>query len=218
MRNVMAYIVGAQRVSGGRGRVLIATFSVLAAVGIGIVTNIVTERPGWGWGIALAVLVVVTIVAQVVSTNGDHRPGEQGAPERPAPGEQTRAGAVPHQLPAVTGRFVGRAPEIEALNRLADEAGMATVRGAPGVGKTTLALHWAHRIGAPRFPDGQLYVNLRGFDVVDSPMEPGEALRGFLRGVRRQVRAHAADARWPGGSLPEPARETAGARRVGRRS
>lgn len=158
---------------------MIASLSVLAAVGSGIVTNIVTERPGWGWGTALVALVVVAIVAQVVSTNADRRPGEQGTPKRPAPDEQTRAGAVPHQLPAVTGRFVGRAHEIEALNRLADEDGVATVCGAPGVGKTTLALHWAHRI-EPRFPDGQLYVNLRGFDVVDSPMEPGEALRGFL--------------------------------------
>ena len=158
---------------------LIAALSVLAAVGSGIVTNIVTERPGWGWGIALAVLVVVAIVAQVVSTNVDHAPGGHGAPERPARSEQARAGAVPHQLPAVTGRFVGRAPEIEVLDRLADEDGVATVRGAPGVGKTTLALHWARRI-EQRFPDGQLYVNLRGFDVVDSPMEPGEALRGFL--------------------------------------
>jgi predicted ATPase len=56
------------------------------------------------------------------------------------------------------------------------------VTGAPGVGKTTLALHWAHRI-AERFPDGQLYVNLRGFDPGGSVMEPAEAVRGFLDGL-----------------------------------
>ena len=55
----------------------------------------------------------------------------------------------------------------------------AVVTGAGGVGKTALVLQWAHRHAAD-FPDGQLYVNLRGFDPVGEPMPTAVALRGFL--------------------------------------
>ncbi|WP_125934014.1 hypothetical protein [Streptomyces sp. WAC 06738] len=55
--------------------------------------------------------------------------------------------------------------------------------GTAGVGKTALAVHWAHR-AAERFPDGQLYVYLRGFAAADSPTDPAEALRGFLQALR----------------------------------
>jgi hypothetical protein len=48
-----------------------------------------------------------------------------------------------------------------------------------GVGKTALAVRWAHEV-APQFGDGQLYVNLRGFDPADAPAAPGEAIRGLL--------------------------------------
>jgi tetratricopeptide (TPR) repeat protein len=56
---------------------------------------------------------------------------------------------------------------------------IAAVTGTAGVGKTTLAVHWAHRV-AESFPDGQLYVNLRGFDPSGSATDPAEVLRGFL--------------------------------------
>jgi tetratricopeptide (TPR) repeat protein len=56
---------------------------------------------------------------------------------------------------------------------------ICAVSGAAGVGKTTLAVSWAHRV-AGEFPDGQLYVNLRGFDQYSAPMDPAEAIRGFL--------------------------------------
>jgi tetratricopeptide (TPR) repeat protein len=58
---------------------------------------------------------------------------------------------------------------------------ISAVSGTAGVGKTALAVRWAHRISG-RFPDGQLYVNLRGYDP-DLPMPPGDALAGFLRGL-----------------------------------
>jgi tetratricopeptide (TPR) repeat protein len=93
--------------------------------------------------------------------------------------------SVPHQLPGTTRLFAGRATELETLTGLADTAcpGSAPViiaiDGTAGIGKTVLALHWAHQI-ADRFPDGQLYVNLRGFDPGGEPVQPAEAVRAFL--------------------------------------
>lgn len=56
---------------------------------------------------------------------------------------------------------------------------ITAIEGSAGIGKTALALHWAHQ-AAPRFPDGQLYVNLRGFEPANTPVDPADALRGFL--------------------------------------
>jgi len=94
---------------------------------------------------------------------------------------------VPRQLPGTVAHLAGRATELAALNRLLDEADrivpgtavIGAVSGMAGVGKTTLVLYWAHR-AASRFPDGQLYVNLRGFDPSGSPVTPAEAIRRFL--------------------------------------
>jgi transcriptional regulator with XRE-family HTH domain len=95
--------------------------------------------------------------------------------------------AAPGQLPATATGFTGRAAELQALTRiLDDDAGgaagtvvISAIGGTAGVGKTTLALHWAHQV-AGRFGDGQLYVNLRGFDPSGVPASPQEAIRGFL--------------------------------------
>jgi DNA-binding SARP family transcriptional activator/tetratricopeptide (TPR) repeat protein len=93
---------------------------------------------------------------------------------------------VPRQLPMATWHFTGRAEELKALTDLLDIAEgnqkatfIEAVSGMPGIGKTALALHWAHMI-ADRFPDGQLYVNLRGYDPLGVPTEPGAVIRGFL--------------------------------------
>ena len=99
-----------------------------------------------------------------------------------APGRQ----GAPRQLPPAVGHFTGRAAALEALTSLLDRSTEAhapvvisAIGGTAGIGKTALALFWAHRV-ADRFPDGQLYVNLRGFDPSGRPATPGEALRGFL--------------------------------------
>jgi DNA-binding SARP family transcriptional activator len=93
--------------------------------------------------------------------------------------------AVPRQLPAGVAHFAGRTDELKALTSLLDaSAGGGTVvisaiGGTAGVGKTALAVHWAHQV-AGRFPGGQLYVNLRGFDPSADPVTPADALRRFL--------------------------------------
>jgi DNA-binding SARP family transcriptional activator/Tfp pilus assembly protein PilF len=88
------------------------------------------------------------------------------------------AGAhVPRQLPAAPPHFVGRGRELTALHAGGD--GISTIEGTAGIGKTALALRFAHDV-APRFPDGQLYLNLRGFDPVSAPVEPVDVIRDFL--------------------------------------
>jgi tetratricopeptide (TPR) repeat protein len=114
---------------------------------------------------------------------------ELDAPARPASDVRgAQAGGVPAQLPSAVRAFTGRDAELESLDALlpapADAAAaapvvIAAVSGTAGVGKTTLAVRWAHRVAA-RFPDGQLYVNLRGFDPGGLALEPSEAIRGFL--------------------------------------
>jgi DNA-binding SARP family transcriptional activator len=94
--------------------------------------------------------------------------------------------AVPRQLPGAVRHFAGRREELEVLARLLDQVEdtvaavvISAIDGMAGIGKTALALYWAHHV-ADRFPDGHLYVNLRGFDPSGSPVAPTEAIRGFL--------------------------------------
>ncbi|MGM1059059.1 BTAD domain-containing putative transcriptional regulator [Saccharothrix sp. Mg75] len=100
----------------------------------------------------------------------------------PSPPPRPQPVAVPNLLPARNPHFVGRdgaLAELSARARQAGGAGMVVVSGTAGVGKTTLAVHWANQV-ADAFPDGRLYVNLRGFDPSGEPVPPGEAVRGFL--------------------------------------
>lgn len=111
---------------------------------------------------------------------------EGAAPGLPggARGVDRPASVVPQQLPADLAGFTGRADVIKALDGLLEESGSPTVlalHGGGGIGKTTLAVHWAHRV-KERFPDGQLFVDLRGYGP-GSPTAPAEALDGLLRGL-----------------------------------
>jgi tetratricopeptide (TPR) repeat protein/transcriptional regulator with XRE-family HTH domain len=107
-----------------------------------------------------------------------------GEPSPPTEQEQGQVRPVPAQLPADVFAFAGRDDELAELDALlaagADRTAMviAAMSGTAGVGKTALAVHWAHRVRS-RFPDGQLYVNLRGYDP-GQPMAAGEALARFL--------------------------------------
>ncbi|MFC0111122.1 ATP-binding protein [Kibdelosporangium aridum] len=89
------------------------------------------------------------------------------------------AGAVPRQLPSGTPHFVGREQELARLDELVNGAAIVAINGAPGVGKTALAVHWGHRV-RDQFPDGQLYIDLRGFDISGTVVQPVDAIRGFL--------------------------------------
>jgi hypothetical protein len=105
---------------------------------------------------------------------------------------------VPQQLPAGVAFFCGRQAEIKGLDELLgdlEDPGKSTdpgwadrpagpvvitaIAGMPGVGKTALAVHWARTV-AHRFPDGQLYANLRGYDADGSPVSPEQVTAWFL--------------------------------------
>jgi DNA-binding SARP family transcriptional activator/tetratricopeptide (TPR) repeat protein len=96
---------------------------------------------------------------------------------------------VPAQLPRDVPGFTGRLADLARLDQLLSDgqAGrpvvISAIAGTAGVGKTALAVHWAHRT-RDKFPDGQLYVNLRGFDPTGSVVAPADALRRFLAALQ----------------------------------
>ncbi|MEU8633225.1 tetratricopeptide repeat protein [Amycolatopsis sp. NPDC048633] len=96
--------------------------------------------------------------------------------------------------------FINRRAEIDRLDRVLlgpEPAGLTVIVGTAGVGKTALALRWAHR-AMDRFPDGQLYVNLRGYDP-GAPVTAEQALDRFLRALAV-----------PSGRIPEDVEGKAG--------
>lgn len=106
----------------------------------------------------------------------------------PATGATAVEALIPRQLPADAAGFTGRDEALAELDRVIDGGGssagavvISAVHGLAGIGKTTLAVHWAHRV-ADRFPDGQLFVNLQGYGPGE-PMEPTAALDVLLRGL-----------------------------------
>ena len=104
----------------------------------------------------------------------------------PAPPSAAPRPVVPRELPAQVRHFTGREGELAALTRLLDQglqdaSATVVIGGTAGVGKTALAVRWAHQ-AAGRFPDGQLYVNLRGYDP-GQPIPAADALAGFLRSL-----------------------------------
>ncbi|MFI2609505.1 ATP-binding protein [Kitasatospora sp. NPDC018619] len=132
-------------------------------------------------------------------SGGIHFHGAHGGP---AGSDRPNAVPTPRQLPSDVRGFVNRTSELHQLDAaLADEeqppsaaASVVVIAGTAGAGKTSLALHWAHR-ARHRFPDGQLYVNLRGYDP-GRPVSAQEALHRFLTslGVSGQSVPHEIDA------------------------
>jgi tetratricopeptide (TPR) repeat protein/transcriptional regulator with XRE-family HTH domain len=106
---------------------------------------------------------------------------------RPEPGEDGGSGSqdpvVPRQLPASVAAFAGRRAQVAALSQGMHEPGgtaaIMTISGTAGIGKTALAVHWAHQL-AGQFPDGQLFADLRGFGPSLAPVSPATVVRVFL--------------------------------------
>ncbi|WP_433247082.1 AfsR/SARP family transcriptional regulator [Streptosporangium sp. CA-135522] len=122
------------------------------------------------------------------SRTSEHDNPDQALPG-PVPAPAPVAARVAALLPLDVYGFTGRNRELARLDAILASAGeqptaviISALSGTAGVGKTALAVHWAHRI-RDRFPDGQLYVNLRGFDPSGSKMRPSEAIRGFLNAL-----------------------------------
>ncbi|MFD9692079.1 ATP-binding protein [Kitasatospora sp. NPDC059088] len=113
-------------------------------------------------------------------------PAPESAPPPSPPPLPSPGASGPQQLPMAIRHFTGRAGELRALDALLADVTpgcgavvISAIAGTAGVGKTSLAVHFAHRV-ADRFPDGQLFANLRGFDPARAPVDAADVARGFL--------------------------------------
>jgi DNA-binding SARP family transcriptional activator len=92
---------------------------------------------------------------------------------------------APAQLPADLPSFAGRETELSQVAQMlgpddgCPTVGICVIDGMAGIGKTTFAIHWAHRV-AGHFQDGQLYLDLRGFDASGFATAPADALYALL--------------------------------------
>jgi DNA-binding SARP family transcriptional activator/tetratricopeptide (TPR) repeat protein len=137
------------------------------------------------------------VLRQEVPTAASLGAGETAGDPEPARPPQTPAASVaalprvpsplvpPAQLPADLPTFAGRVAELATAAKMLSPDGespivaVCAVDGMAGIGKTTFAIHWAHHV-KKHFEDGQLYLNLRGFDENAAAMEPAYALRALL--------------------------------------
>ncbi|NUR98987.1 MAG: helix-turn-helix domain-containing protein, partial [Kribbellaceae bacterium] len=119
--------------------------------------------------------------------------GKLGTPRTAPKDPATDQVPTPWQLPPAAPDFTGRAAQVDAiLSVLRDSSGddtatvgLVTITGMGGIGKTTLAVHAAHKL-ASSYPDGHLYLNLRGYGPGE-PVSPGDAQRHLLRSLGSDV-------------------------------
>jgi DNA-binding SARP family transcriptional activator/tetratricopeptide (TPR) repeat protein len=113
------------------------------------------------------------------------------APELDAPASRIEVAptVAPAQLPLDAATFIGRRSELDVLDRMLAPPGhaeqatarIAVITGTAGVGKTALAVRWAHDV-RERFPDGQLFTDMRGY-AAGTPKRSADALARFLRAL-----------------------------------
>ncbi|WP_268891623.1 AfsR/SARP family transcriptional regulator [Lentzea tibetensis] len=117
---------------------------------------------------------------QLLADDAEEQPKQDRAPAAPTPARDR-----PAQLPADLPAFTGRTPELTTLADLHNTSHtvvISAIDGMAGVGKTSLAVHAAHRL-APWYSDGQLFIDLHGHTTGVAPLDPGEALDRFLRSL-----------------------------------
>ncbi|WP_130348001.1 hypothetical protein [Herbihabitans rhizosphaerae] len=130
-------------------------------------------------------------------------PGSEPHTESPAPAPV----AVPHLLPPDVPDFVGRGDHLTALDAIARElkfAGVIIIDGVAGVGETTLAVHWAHRV-TELFPDGVFHADLHGFSD-DAARSHGEVVDDFLLALGQPATRTCTSASGSGGCAQRPER------------
>ena len=159
-----------------------------------------SERPATGAGEVRSEIEHASVTGDVVQA----RDVSGGVHFHAAPAGSRDPRVVPRQLPADVSAFVNRRPELRTLDRLtaaratrpataarSTAANVVVITGSAGVGKTALALHWAHRV-RDVFSDGELYANLHGFD--DGPSVSAEvALDRVLRDLGVEPQSVPAD-------------------------
>ncbi|MER6282522.1 AfsR/SARP family transcriptional regulator [Streptomyces sviceus] len=125
---------------------------------------------------------VAVVRMRTADAGSPSQPASPSPLDSPPPAPFARPAQLPPGLPV----FAGRKAELDWLTDVAGTASEAAgaaravlIEGMAGVGKSALAVHWAHQ-AADRFPDGQLYVPLGAFDPARAAVEPADALRGML--------------------------------------